>query len=655
MKILKIISALAVVALSLAANATTYYVSTTGDDSWDGTSEETALATPGKGISKAKAGDTVLILPGTYKLSERLSIGTSDLTLKGSTGNPRDVVLDGQAANVGMEVQSADGITISSLTVSNAYETLTYLNRAAGIHMGDRKGPTDSGKTKLVTNCVFTCCKANSNNGQYILSLDVTSRAVDCIFENNLNTSGESGEVVRMNHGGELVGCTIEGNAGRGVYGNFSSESGAIATSIVVRACTIRNNTGRGIYNVPQVFDSWIEGSSADNGAGLYFEKDKAALLPADFRVTVSNTTFVGNTATKNGSAAYVQNRCEFIGCTMTNNVGGTSSGDGAVIYADVSDASATSMVVRACTIRGNTGRCLYNVPTVRDSWIEGGSAETGAGIYYHPEILKYLPADFRVTVSNTTFLANAATTGFGGAISWGHWSTVISNVVIDSCSFLSNTVSRASDNWRGGGAISICPGTVGENVVIRNSLFEGNAQLNAGTDLPGAAVHITRDTREISGGGTIRIENCTFVGNRNESGKSDSVYLTGRYSPIAYVTNCVFACNLKKVDGAMVETAGLSSSSDAVAYSYIYPASSTTFGDTVINGTKAPNFQEGTWIPSGGSPMRDKGVLLSWMVGAKDLQRDANGKAIRDRVLGSAPDMGCFEYQPLGLLLILR
>ncbi len=645
MKMLKIISALAAVALSFAANATTYYVSTTGDDSWDGTSEVTALATPVKGISKAKAGDTVLILPGTYKLSERLSIGTSDLTLKGSTGNPRDVVLDGQAANVGMEVQNADGITISSLTVSNTWESLRHLTRAVGIHMGDRSEPTDSGKTKLVTNCVFTCCAANCQNGEYILSLDVTSRAVDCIFENNTNTSGTSGAVVRMNHGGELVGCTIEDNAGMGVYGNFSS---AVATSMVVRACTIRNNTGRGLLNVPQVFDSWIEGASADNGAGFFMEWNKYTLFPDDFCITVSNTTFVKNTATKNGSAAYFYNKGEVVGCTMSNNVG-------SVIYGDVSDASATSLVVRACTIRGNTGRCLYNIPTVRDSWIEGGSADKGGGIYYNPGNFKYFPADFRVTVSNTTFLANAAT-DCGGAISWGNQYTIISNLVIDSCAFLSNTCANANSDWWGGGAISINANTVDGENIIRNSLFEGNAQLDGGKSLPGAAVHITRGTNADIGDGKIQIENCTFVGNRNESGHDDSVFLTGRYSaPIAYVTNCVFACNLKKVGDEMVETAGLSSSSDAVAYSYIYPASSTTFGDTVINGTKAPNFQEGTWIPSGSSPMRDKGVLLSWMMGAKDLQRDANGKAIRDRILGSAPDMGCFEYQPLGLLLILR
>lgn len=649
-----------VVAFSLAANATTYYVSPSGDDSAAGTSEETALLTPQKGISKASSGDTVMLLPGTYPLTERLSIGASDFTLMGSTGNPRDVVLDGQSKHVGMEIPNADGITVSSLTISNAWETTArYYTRAAGITLGDRSTPTESGKTKLVTNCVFTCCKANSQNGEFVVKMDVTSRVVDCLFEKNTNTSGTSGEVVRMCHGGELIGCTIEDNAGRGVYGYIESDkeaSIAAATSMVVRGCTIRNNTGRGIYNVPQIYDSLIEGHSADNGAGFFFEKDKAANLPANFQITVSNTTFTGNTATKEGSAAYVHNRCAFIGCTVTNNVA-ASDGDGAAIYGNVSDASATSLVVRACTIRNNTGRGLYNVPTVRDSWIEGNTATCGAGLYGHPQLLDYLPADFCVTISNTTFFGNAATTGYGGAFSWGNWASTISNVVIDSCAFISNTLSRTSaDRSLGGGAISISLSTVGANVAIRNSLFEGNTQLDAGTVVPGAAINIQRDTREVGGGGMIRIENCTFVGNRNESGDSDAVFLTGRYgAPVAYVTNCVFACNLKKVNGEMVETAGLTSQSHAVAYSYLYPASSSTYEETVINGTKAPNFQEGTWIPSGNSPMRDAGVLLSWMTGAKDLQRDANGKAIRDRVLGSAPDMGCFEYQPLGLLLILR
>ncbi len=48
------------------ARAADYYVSTSGNDSNNGTSEATAFRTIQKGADVAKTGDTVIVLPGTY-------------------------------------------------------------------------------------------------------------------------------------------------------------------------------------------------------------------------------------------------------------------------------------------------------------------------------------------------------------------------------------------------------------------------------------------------------------------------------------------------------------------------------------------------------------------------------------------------------------
>ncbi len=53
-------------AASGAAHAATYYVSPNGRDSNNGTSEATAFKTIQKGADVARAGDTVMVLPGTY-------------------------------------------------------------------------------------------------------------------------------------------------------------------------------------------------------------------------------------------------------------------------------------------------------------------------------------------------------------------------------------------------------------------------------------------------------------------------------------------------------------------------------------------------------------------------------------------------------------
>ena len=92
-KMKKVLSVLAICTLlvtlfqGLPVQAATkyYYVSTTGSDSNDGTTRETAFATLTKALSKASAGTTIFVLNGTYKYSETFKLtknGTSDAPIK---------------------------------------------------------------------------------------------------------------------------------------------------------------------------------------------------------------------------------------------------------------------------------------------------------------------------------------------------------------------------------------------------------------------------------------------------------------------------------------------------------------------------------------------------------------------------------------------
>jgi len=84
---------LAVLILSSTAQSATYYVSTTGNDANDGLSERSAWRTISHAAKVAKAGDTVLVLPGDYG-DERVVFANSGekgkpIVFKGHKGRPR--------------------------------------------------------------------------------------------------------------------------------------------------------------------------------------------------------------------------------------------------------------------------------------------------------------------------------------------------------------------------------------------------------------------------------------------------------------------------------------------------------------------------------------------------------------------------------------
>src|SRR2546429_7491896 len=70
-------------AIGAVANATTYYVATTGTDSNNGSSAGAAFATIQRCAAVMVAGDTCDVLSGTYNLTSQLGTGRS-----GTSGNP---------------------------------------------------------------------------------------------------------------------------------------------------------------------------------------------------------------------------------------------------------------------------------------------------------------------------------------------------------------------------------------------------------------------------------------------------------------------------------------------------------------------------------------------------------------------------------------
>ena len=92
--------------------------------------------------------------------------------------------------------------------------------------------------------------------------------------------------------------------------------------------------------------------------------------------------------------------------------------------------------------------------------------------------------------------------------------------------------------------------------------------------------------------------------------------------------------------------------------YCLIHPVQSGSVaeGQHVINTGTPPRFRLGTFVPSPRSPAVNAGLVLPWMAGAYDLQRDAAGNPTTPRIYGAGVDMGAFEYMPTdGFIFLFR
>ncbi len=144
---MKKIASLILCLITINGFGTTYYVSTTGLDTYVGTSIAAPFATVAKALSKAIAGDTIYVRSGTYTLTARLNI-----TKSGTSTN--NITLSAYPADV-TSVYPIDGrpiLDFSSLAVGSSNQGIQAKNasywRIYGLKI---KGAGDNGM--LVDNC----------------------------------------------------------------------------------------------------------------------------------------------------------------------------------------------------------------------------------------------------------------------------------------------------------------------------------------------------------------------------------------------------------------------------------------------------------------------------------------------------------------------
>ncbi len=411
------------------ANATVYYVSSTGDNT-DGLSWATAYTSPTAALAGSPvAGDEVWVKQGTYVSASTLSwktginfyggfIGTETLRSQRST-DASLTVLEGNRTNRVLNAPSmASGTTWSGFTVQKG------------------KAATGAGaflqKNAILDNCIFQYNTAtNSGGGLYIQG-----------------TSGDADSI-------KVINCVVRADtaayAGAGKYGGGGIYMKAGSWKGIVRGCTIDGNVVDGLAN---------SGSDIDGG-GVYVGDG-----------TLDNCIVKNNIATNRNASTKVLSitgKCQGGGlmimpqttanpiviknCSITGNISQTSLGGGIAI-----DPLWTSALIAAPV---NISKTIIN---------NNFAYKSGGGIMADGQ---FATSTSSYKLENCVISNNRTQTGQGGAAFVNNIAGYSGTVTFTNCHIVNNRM--CVYNYGGAGLYFNNIATV-----IKNCVFWGN--LNAGT-----------------------------------------------------------------------------------------------------------------------------------------------------------------------------
>jgi len=337
----------------------------------------------------------------------------------------------------------------------------------------------------------------------------------NCTFIDNEALSGNGGGLTSNNSNVTITDCDFNGNqANNGSGGGIDISDESIANII---NCTITNN-------------------SAEAGGGI--------VCNAYSNPTITNTIIENNTAWNYGGGIVSWGSdLQINNCTFTGNIAIDGSGGG--ISAENSDVQIDSCnFISNEALGGNgggieAGECDLQIDNC--SFVENKAPNWGGGAIALRADTTYSGLPYQVTINNTSFSENTASSSGGVFISnWG-WIPLIINVTINNCEFLDNVsdlstgltiwdcgFSISNSVFAGNTAVNFAAGagfTVGSIGTVSNCLFASNI-----TSTGGGSVSVWA-------GANVDFMNCTFADNLASYGAGLGVGGGG----IATTTNCIF------------------------------------------------------------------------------------------------------------------
>ena len=350
-------------------------------------------------ITVAGAGDIIQVEDGTYTGDGNRDIDFlgKAITVRGSTGNPTDVVVDCEASGSRRRrgfnfINGEDeNSVLENITIKHGYglveNEIEYYYLGGGI-LCKNSSPT-------IRNCVITNNYAgNVGYGGGIFNYYSNPVIENCVIKSNSSTDG--GGVCNHYSRPNIRNCEIS-------YNNVTRFGGGICNK----------------FSGPMINNCMIKSNSTDhNGGGMYNNVNGG--LPGEVEV-INNCTFVTNSAGYYGGAIHVAYGSPVIkNCIISSN---TAQREGAGI-----SVFAATPIIQDCVIRHNT------------------ATERGGGIFNSS-------GSAHSTIQNCTIIHNHAGESQGKDVYNDLGSTDITNSIVwgNSQNSLYRNISVSYSNVEGG------------------------------------------------------------------------------------------------------------------------------------------------------------------------------------------------------------
>ncbi|MGI6088245.1 MAG: choice-of-anchor Q domain-containing protein [Kiritimatiellia bacterium] len=461
----------------------TLHVAPDGDDARSGIGDwSNAVATISNALSKAGAGDTVLISNGLYVVTAPINLDFS-VRVQGwppataPTGVVITTLYPDPAHSTRCASITSPGAVLSGVTIERGYPNDRH-GAAGGIWLA----------AGIVSNCIIRRCRANYGGGG--IRADAGAVITDCTIISNRNSGGDyacAGGGVFLGQGAELrrsliaanydeasssynaggvyvygancriVDCCIVDNENAGSAGSGGGMHLAGTGGHIVENCIISNNHAKTHAGGIAV----AAGINTISGAAITHNRTANAgggiLAVGNSLVQMSNCTVAGN------AAAY--------GAGLANNANTASRGNLNVTHSCIAANTSVWHAAGAFLI-DNTG-CLAHSVIVSNVACGGN----GAGLYVGSR------GDWQTSMSITNCLI-ADNKLYGSQAHGG-------GIYIDQAGLTLASCTIAGNSARHGGGISLSPEGSAGNLMVCNTIIASNTADGTNTaelELPPAA-----------------------------------------------------------------------------------------------------------------------------------------------------------------------